>query len=156
MSRPTTSAEKTFTLAGANATLPLVRAITQDLAGLAKAVQERRARVEALIDSRKSRESDVYSDELSHVLEEIAKDEQRVEAYAEELRELGVEIQDRQLGLIDFPSILNGRRVYLSWQLGEPEVLSWHESGDEAFARRPLPPRRAASSFAVGGEFFEG
>jgi hypothetical protein len=30
-------------------------------------------------------------------------------------------------GLVDFPSLMDGRIVYLCWRLGEPEVLHWHE-----------------------------
>lgn len=30
-------------------------------------------------------------------------------------------------GLLDFPTTLDGRWVYLCWRLGEPEVAYWHE-----------------------------
>lgn len=56
----------------------------------------------------------------------------------DQLRRLGCEVKDLDAGLVDFPSIRNGREVLLCWQLGEPAVLYWHDS-DKGFAsRQPL------------------
>jgi hypothetical protein len=50
----------------------------------------------------------------------------------------GCEIKDLHKGLVDFPTIWEGREVFLCWQLGEPEVNFWHEI-DAGFAgRQPL------------------
>jgi hypothetical protein len=43
------------------------------------------------------------------------------------LQEAGLVVRDIERGLIDFPAILEGREVYLCWQLGEDEVSWWHE-----------------------------
>lgn len=54
------------------------------------------------------------------------------------LRELdasGVELKSIDDGLLDFPSDLNGRIVYLCWRQGEPSIAYWHEL-DEGFAGR--------------------
>jgi hypothetical protein len=53
-----------------------------------------------------------------------------------------VEIRGFEEGLVDFPGELNGRRVYLCWQLGEPAVEHWHEvdagySGRQDLAHPP-------------------
>jgi hypothetical protein len=40
-------------------------------------------------------------------------------------------------GLVDFPTTLDGRWVYLCWQSGDPKVAYWHEvSGGYAGRRR--------------------
>ena len=58
--------------------------------------------------------------------------------FVEELRQLGVEPKSGVEGLIDFPSMYEGRLVYLCWKLGEESVGYWHEL-DAGFAgRRPL------------------
>lgn len=45
-----------------------------------------------------------------------------------DLSETGVELKDHDRGLIDFPSLREGRIVYLCWQLGEKEEIRyWHE-----------------------------
>ncbi len=55
-----------------------------------------------------------------------------------ELRELEVVLRDLDRGLLDFPSLRDGREVYLCWQDGEDGIRFWHEP-DAGFAgRRPL------------------
>ena len=52
---------------------------------------------------------------------------------------LGVQLKDYNRGLIDFPSLRDGRVVLLCWQLGEGEQLEWWHDVDTGFAgRQPL------------------
>jgi hypothetical protein len=44
-----------------------------------------------------------------------------------ELAGLGLVVRDIDRGLIDFPAIVDGREVYLCWQLDEDEVAFWHD-----------------------------
>jgi hypothetical protein len=125
---------KLFTVEQANAVLPLVKAITTDLVDLAREVNERRQRLALLSAGRSPNTKDLYSEELAQIEEELDKDAEQLEAYAEELRELGVEPKGAE-GLVDFPSLMDGRLVYLCWKLGEPEVMHWHEL-DAGFAGR--------------------
>lgn len=39
----------------------------------------------------------------------------------------GCQLKDLDSGLVDFPTIWEGREVFLCWQLGEAEVGHWHE-----------------------------
>jgi hypothetical protein len=55
-----------------------------------------------------------------------------------ELNTLGVVIRDLDRGLVDFPAIIEGREVYLCWQLGEPEVAHWHHLDSGFAGRMPL------------------
>jgi hypothetical protein len=56
-----------------------------------------------------------------------------------ELEELGVQIKDFERGLVDFPSLREGRVVLLCWQLGEGDELEWWHDVDAGFAgRTPL------------------
>ena len=65
------------------------------------------------------------------------------------MQDLGVEPKNAVEGLVDFPSIMDDRVVYLCWKLDEPEVLYWHEV-DAGFAgRQPL----TASSGAMDDDF---
>jgi hypothetical protein len=55
-----------------------------------------------------------------------------------QLHEAGIVVRDPAQGLIDFPSLRDGREVYLCWHEGETEIGFWHEP-DAGFAgRRPL------------------
>ncbi|HWV37819.1 MAG TPA: DUF2203 domain-containing protein [Vulgatibacter sp.] len=51
----------------------------------------------------------------------------------------GVIVQEIDPGMVDFPSILDGRIVLLSWQFGEPEVQYFHEVEESCDERAPLP-----------------
>lgn len=56
-----------------------------------------------------------------------------------ELEALGVQLKDFSRGLIDFPSLRDGRVVLLCWQLGEGDRLEWWHDVDAGFAgRTPL------------------
>jgi hypothetical protein len=54
------------------------------------------------------------------------------------LHELGVELKDPAIGLIDFPSLRDGRVVYLCWRLGEAAIEYWHETDTGYAGRQPL------------------
>ena len=116
-----------FTVAEANQRLPLVRAIVQDIARLYRDVKERKERLDRLRSGRKRDGRDLHSEELDQMDEELQKDVGRLQAYVEELNELGAELKDPERGLIDFRSMMDGREVYLCWLLGEDEIGWWHE-----------------------------
>jgi hypothetical protein len=136
-----------FTVEQANASLPLVRVITADLAKLSRDVIERRERLTLLSSGRHAGAKDLYSEELAQIEEELEKDAQQLQAYVEELRELGVEPKSGPEGLVDFPAMMDDRLVFLCWKLGEPEVLHWHELDAGFTGRQSL----VAGSTADGG-----
>jgi hypothetical protein len=56
-----------------------------------------------------------------------------------ELETLGVQLKDHERGLIDFPTLRDGRVVLLCWQLGEGDRVEWWHDVDAGFAgRQPL------------------
>ena len=138
---------KLFTVEKANSVLPLVRAITADLARLSREVIERRERLALLSAGRSATAKDLYSEELAQIEEELEKDGEQLQAYVEELRELGVEPKSGPEGLVDFPAMIDDHLVYLCWKLGEPEVLHWHELDGGFQGRHSL----VAGSVAGGG-----
>ena len=137
---------KTFTIEEANAALPLVRAIVTDLAHLSQDVNDRRQRVGFLLNNRERNENDPYWQELAAVEATLGEDSSRVREYVDELRQLGIEPEIADEGVVDFPGKLEGRSVYLCWKLGEDEVLHWHELDGGFQSRRPLTADAGASS----------
>jgi hypothetical protein len=55
-----------------------------------------------------------------------------------ELREREIVLRDLDRGLVDFPSLRDGREVYLCWEEGEPEIGFWHEPETGFAGRQPL------------------
>jgi len=129
-----------FTLAEANAMLPLVRVITRDLVRLSREVGERHQRVEHVKAGRNITSGDPYDEELAQIEEELSKDRARLHEYVEELRQLGVEPKNGVEGVVDFPTMLEGELVYLCWKYGEAEIRHWHTLDGGFAGRRPLNP----------------
>ena len=128
------SSPRLFTVDAANKTLPLVRAIVSDLAPLEQAVKSAGRRIEHLLENRDFQQGNPYSDELAAMQERLETDSQRVDEYVEELRQLGIEFKGPG-GHVVFPTMLDGRLAYLSWQLGEEEVTHWLDF-DASFEQR--------------------
>jgi hypothetical protein len=56
-----------------------------------------------------------------------------------ELDALGVQLKDYERGLIDFPSLREGRVVLLCWLLGEGDQIEWWHDVEAGFAgRQPI------------------
>jgi hypothetical protein len=107
-------------------------------------VQARRRRLDVV--RRKLGELTVKAAANGNLLEEEVHGTQReAQRLTEELNklmtkisDLGCEIKDIEQGLVDFPSLREGREVYLCWRLGEQEVAFWHELDAGFSARQPL------------------
>ena len=52
--------------------------------------------------------------------------------------ELDIQVRNIETGLIDFPGERDGRKVWLCWITGEPEVAYWHEITTGFTGRQPL------------------
>ena len=55
-----------------------------------------------------------------------------------ELQGLEIVLRDLDRGLLDFPSLREGREVYLCWQDGEDAIRFWHDPEAGFAGRRPL------------------
>ncbi len=140
-------APRLFTPADANRMLPLVAAIAEDWQGLWLSVEERRRRLEHLVDGRELDHEDPYSGELAQVRRELTLGHRQVGEFAKELRQLGVLPGDPELGTVDFPTRLDGEDACMCWTLGEPEVLHWHPVGAKCASRQRL----TADTLSGGG-----
>ena len=152
MTSPQPAYRRLFTVEQANAALPLVRAIVKDLAELSREVVERRERISFLSAGREKHAGDPYQDDLAQIEEDLEKDLQRLQGFVEELRDLGVEPKSGTEGLVDFPSMMDGRVVYLCWRLGEPEVLHWHDVDAGFRGRQPLAAGTATQADGESGQ----
>src|SRR4051794_24806810 len=127
--------KKFFTPQEANATLPLVRAVVSDIARLAQSLRERHERLQRIRRKPEGHLSEAHREEIEQSEGEFERAREQMVEFERELRQVGVELKDPFLGLVDFPSLMGGRVVYLCWRLGEPDVSHWHEL-DAGFAGR--------------------
>ncbi len=59
----------------------------------------------------------------------------------EKILSTGCLIKDLDVGLLDFPSIINNEEVYLCWKLGEDRIRYYHRPEEGYGGRKPLDPR---------------
>lgn len=120
------SDKKFYSVDDANRALPLVRAIVSDIVTQYRKVEELQQRLSRVRRDRKRKSDDLYAAELDQTQNELETEEDRLRDYVDELRKLGVELKSED-GLCDFPSLRDGREIYLCWRLGESQVTHWHE-----------------------------
>ena len=126
-----------FTVDQANRTLPLVRRIVEDIVREHRAWQEALVELDLLVSGVRADQPDPRAAALERHVQAVAKD---IDQFQGELESLGIQLKDRRIGLIDFPSEMDGRRVLLCWRLGEASVQYWHDEQTGYAGRQPLSP----------------
>jgi len=126
-----------FTLEEANSSLVLVRRIVADLVGHYDRLVEIHETVEALETAGRFGQVEDARDELVHSAD-------RIRICLEELEDVGVELCDWELGIVDFPALVEGREVRLCWLSDEPKVTHWHELDSCHLGRYEIATLRGA------------
>ncbi|MEP6706657.1 MAG: DUF2203 domain-containing protein [Pyrinomonadaceae bacterium] len=124
---------KIFSVEEANSLLPDVRAIVKAIQKAHRGLQTYQAAVkEAAAGAEHGGGGMVGGSRYAVLLTELS-------LRVNELESLGVQLKDYSRGLIDFPSLRDGRVVLLCWQLGEGDSLQWWHDVEGGFAgRQPL------------------
>ena len=120
-----------YTREQADQVLPLVRAVVEDQ-------REVYLRVRTNLSAFRSIEE---LDEISgdHRLPRAMREDlAEMRNYLLELEELGVKVEDPELGLVTMRGLYRGEVVNLCWKLGEDRVRFWFPMNGDYAARRPL------------------
>ena len=129
---------KYFTLDEASALLPTVRPILEEIISLRARLERTERDLVSLHWKARTNGHAEYQGSFGEGQSARTALMAEINAQLVKLHELGVELKDPAIGLIDFPSLREGRVVYLCWRLGEPSIDYWHEL-DAGFAgRQPL------------------
>ena len=127
-----------FTLEEANELVPWLEATFQRLAPALEELGRLQGRLQELQRRRRSNGASSNQEEVSRAQEELTRLAQRCEDTVKEIIDRGIIVRDPTSGLVDFPSLRQGREVYLCWIGGEERIEYWHET-DRGFAhRQPL------------------
>lgn len=121
-----TTDTKYFTPAEAKKTLPLVKKIVKDI-----------------LDT--SREMRMIAEEIGGKVEKdprIQKMADDIEDFMMELEEIGCFFKDWnfQIGLVDFPAMIDGKEVFLCWRSDEDDIMYYHGVDDGFAGRKIIPP----------------
>ncbi len=122
---------KTFTLEEANALLPHVRALLDDMVESRAQILASGASLESVLRHASGNGGSKQASGFVLLL-------QRFNASLETLQGLEVELKDLDQGLVDFPSYRDGQLVYLCWKRGEEQIGFWHSAESGFAGRQPL------------------
>ena len=127
-----------FTLEEANELVPWLEATFQRLVPAQEELTALQSRLLVLQRQHRSNGASSSQSEVTQVQEEQDRLGQRFEESIREITNQGILVRDVARGLVDFPSIREGREMYLCWIGGEEQIEFWHET-DRGFAhRQPL------------------
>lgn len=126
-----------FTVDEANQTLPLVRRIVEDVVRQHRVWREKILELDLVSSTVRPGDAHDRATKLEREAQQLARE---IDGYQRELNDLGIQLKDRRLGLVDFPSEIHGNPALLCWRLGEAEVQFWHDEEAGYAGRQPLMP----------------
>jgi len=130
LAEKTMKTKKLFTIEEANRRLPLVKKIVDDILD----------KGQALLKLAKKTDSGELPPESINLRCEI-------EALMAECEDLGCTYKDWnfQIGLVDFPAVIDGQEVLLCWRSNE-EKIQWYHTAEDGYAGRKLIPKQYFSN----------
>jgi len=134
----TETAVKHFTLDEANATIPYVRRIVEDIVAEYDTWRDCIFRYEGIAAESKADEGE--TEEQAQLRVEVDNVAKRINAFIDELTQVGCIFKGFDGGLVDFRARRDGRDVCLCWRLEEPEIQYWHEPEAGFAGRQPVTP----------------
>lgn len=127
-----------FTLEEASLHISWLEAQLQRVASARTELASLHQEVESLLRKARGNGHSSAEQEVAAKRREASAAADRLAQLAQEVHDRGIVLRDPERGLVDFPSLREGREVYLCWLLGEREIGFWHEL-DAGFAgRQPL------------------
>lgn len=121
---------KYYTLKEANEALTIISPMLKEMMAIGEKI---RAKQPALWDLVQKSAGNGGNPELSRLLVEF----DHLDALLHQIQDMGIEVKDLMIGLIDFVALKDGRDVYLCWKYGEGPIQFWHEI-EAGFSGRQL------------------
>ena len=130
--------ERNFTPDEANELLPTVRPLVERMVEAKRALDAAQAEADDVSTRISGNGGGLPPARLAEVDAGVNRRATELAGALEEIQALGVVVKDLDTGLVDFPSVRDGRDVLLCWRLGEDEVAFWHRYDDGFAGRRPI------------------
>lgn len=134
--------EKTFTLDEAQSLLPVLESLLRRAMEGKRLIEQVDAEIEA-ISHRIFLNGGTFVNVLRFARRKAEREKalQRVKDAVAEIAATGVQVKDIDIGLLDFPCLVDGDMLLLCWKLGEGRITHWHNLTEGFAGRKPIDER---------------
>jgi hypothetical protein len=136
--------DRTFTLEEAQSLLPVLESLLRSALKSKKLIEEVDAEMQATAHKVFLKGGTFLN--IVHLARRKAEREkalQRVKDAVAEVDATGVQVKDLDIGLLDFPCLVDGEIILLCWKLGESSITHWHGTEEGFAGRKPIDERIA-------------
>ncbi|HEY4002675.1 MAG TPA: DUF2203 domain-containing protein [Candidatus Xenobia bacterium] len=119
----------------ANKLLPSLRQLLEEI------VEKRRelTAIQRQLHSRHMHPVDqLLADEDGRLSRRFEQLDEELFALIQQVQKTGAVVKDLEMGLIDFPAVVDRQPVYLCWKLGEDDIRFYHGVEEGFYGRKPL------------------
>ena len=128
----------TYALDEANKLLPWLRKRLEEIALAHSDLERFQKRVSVAQKRSQSNGHRDIGNEISAIEMQVVTQMKRIKQLIDSLSEKQIEIRDVNSGLVDFPSIRQGQKIWLCWCKDEREIAFWHPWDTGFTNRQPL------------------
>ena len=138
--------ERTFTLQEAQVLLPVLEGLLKKAIDGKKLIEEVEEDFQQ-VSNRIFLYGGVQVDLARLAKRKAEKDKatQQVKDAIAEIDSIGVQVKDLDIGLLDFPCVVEDRVILLCWKLGEKSIEHWHSMEEGFRGRKPIDETIARS-----------
>jgi len=137
-------AERTFTLQEAQVLLPVLQSLLKSAMAGKKTIEQIAEEFQQL--ARRVHETGGMLLDPARLAARKQKKEKAVQQVKDALAEIdatGVQVKDLDIGLLDFPCVVEEQVILLCWKLGEKAISHWHGADEGYRSRKPIDERIA-------------
>lgn len=111
---------KYYTPKEANEALSVVQPLIEEMMKIGDKIREHQPELWTLVEKSAGNGG-------NPTLSKLLTDFDHLDALLHQVQDMGIEVKDLTVGLIDFVALHDGREVYLCWKYGEDSIQFWHE-----------------------------
>ena len=131
--------EPTYTPAQAQALLDeVIRPLAERLVELGAETAPMRLRWQRIVVAIGSNGGGLDKGEAEGLREALEDAQREATEILSEITSHGVQVKDPDTGLLDVPTVVDGRPALLCWRVGEQRIEFWHTIEDGFAGRRPI------------------